>query len=61
MTREQLLALLRDAVSYLEHYEYCEHRVNWFDGVVCDCGMRELVVRVEDALANHPGSPESSS
>lgn len=57
MSREQLLAMLRDAVSYLEHYEYCEHRVNWFEGVVCDCGMRELMVRVEDALATERTEP----
>lgn len=60
-TTEQLMALLQGAVPYLEHYEYCEHRINWHEGVVCDCGMRELMVRVEDALANHPERPESST
>lgn len=61
MTREQLLALIRDAQEFIYHTETCEIETNWRIGVRCTCGMRNLMVRVEDALANHPGSPESST
>lgn len=51
MTREQLLALLRDAAEFIHHDEWCPVMDHWSVGAQCLCGMRELMVRVEDALA----------
>ena len=57
MTREQLLALLRDAQDFIYHSETCEVEANWHVGVQCTCGMRRLMVRVEDALATERTEP----
>lgn len=54
MTREQLLALIRDAQEFIDHSATCDEVANWSalpPYPVCDCGMRLLMVRVEDALA----------
>lgn len=64
MTREQLLALLRDAVDYIDHSPTCDVIEKWSalpPYPVCTCGQRELMVRVEDALANHSEAPKSST
>lgn len=63
-TTEQLLVLLRDAQEFIDHTAICDVVTKW--GALppypsCTCGMRLLMVRVEDALANHPERPESSS
>lgn len=63
-TTEQLMALLRDAVDYIDHSPTCDVIEKWSaipPYPVCTCGQRELMVRVEDALANHPERPESST
>lgn len=70
-TTEQLLALLREAADYVEHSATCEFsqrllRLTFAELAdtptvdrACTCGMRLLMVRVEDALANQ--RPESST
>ena len=62
-TTEQLLALLRDAQEFIDHTAICDVVTKW--GALppypkCTCGERELMVRVEDALADHP-APNSST
>lgn len=69
MTRDQLLALLRDAAEFIEHSATCEFSQRLLrltfaelanDSIVdkaCTCGMRLLMVRVEDALADQPKEP----
>lgn len=57
----ELLALLRDAKEFLDHAAICDVATCYSPWVTCTCGMRLLMVRVEDALANHPERPESSS
>ncbi len=57
MTREQLLALLRDAAEFIDHDEACDKRGEWWSSAACNCGMRELMVRVEDALATERTEP----
>lgn len=51
MTREQLLALLRDAQEFIHHVETCDVSIWVGPSQTCTCGMRALMVRVEDALA----------
>ena len=51
MTREQLLALIRDAQEFIDHTATCDVATCYSPWVTCTCGMRELMVRVEDALA----------
>lgn len=62
-TKAQLLGIIRDAEEFLDHTAICDVVTKW--GALppypsCTCGMRLLMVRVEDALANHPERPESS-
>lgn len=60
MTREQLLDLLRDAVDYIDHSPICDVIGKWSalpPYPVCTCGQRELMVRVEDALATERTEP----
>ena len=60
-TTEQLLALLRDAQEFLDHTAICDVATCYSPWVTCTCGMRLLMVRVEDALANHSEAPKSST
>lgn len=60
-TTEQLLDLIRKAVDYLDHDEACPRRGDEYWYRKCNCGFRDLMVRVEDALVNHPERPESST
>jgi len=57
VTREQLLALLRETVGFIHHDEWCSVVDDWHVGVQCTCGMRELMVRIEDALATERTEP----
>ena len=69
----ELLALLREAADYVEHSATCEFsprllRLTFAELAdtptvdrACTCGMRLLMVRVEDALANHSEAPKSST
>lgn len=63
-TTEQLLAIIRDAADFIDHTAICDV-VTKFGSISpypsCTCGMRLLMVRVEEALANHPERPESST
>lgn len=59
-TTEQLLALLRDAQEFIDHTAICDVVTKW--GALppypsCTCGERELMVRVEEALADQPKEP----
>ncbi|MBK8168167.1 MAG: hypothetical protein IPK64_19645 [bacterium] len=59
-TTKQLLALLRDAEEFIDHTAICDVVTKW--GAlppypVCTCGKRELMVRVEEALAEDPEGP----
>lgn len=56
-TTEQLLALLRDAEEFLDHTAICDVATCYSPWVTCTCGMRLLMVRVEEALANQPKEP----
>ena len=66
-TTEQLLVLLRDAQEFIDHTAICDVATYrrlleaWPPYPSCTCGMRLLMVRIEDALANHPERPESST
>lgn len=60
MTREQLLALLRDAAEFIDHTAICDTVANWSTlppYPVCTCGASMLMVRVEDALATERTEP----
>ena len=63
-TTEQLLALLRDAQEFLDHTAICDV-VTKFGSISpypsCTCGMRLLMARLEDALANQPAERPTSS
>lgn len=59
-TTEQLLALIRDAEEFIDHTAICDEVTKW--GALppypeCTCGMRLLMVRVEDALATERTEP----
>lgn len=56
-TTEQLLALLRDAQEFIDHTAICDVATCYSPWVTCTCGMRLLMVRVEEALANQPKEP----
>lgn len=50
-TTEQLMALLRDAEEFIDHTAICDVATCYSPWVTCTCGMRLLMVRVEEALA----------
>ena len=61
-TTEQLLAIIRDAADFIDHIAICDVVTKWgaLPPPSCTCGMRMLMVRVEESLADHP-APNSST
>ena len=55
MTREQLLALLREVRQFIWHLDECASEANW--DVACDCGALEAERKVADALATERTEP----